>query len=109
MIGNIFEKVCSCGKKHTSFPKDKKPWIGEDGLLLGFIWNCECGSTLFKPIGDLKDMRTVGINFRIMEQLEFTKRALQEAKEYLKVMSHPELSTAQMLKEIEQYEKGIYK
>jgi hypothetical protein len=45
-------KTCSCGRIHTAIPDNARKWIDE-GLLLGFCWECECGSTLFKRVGEI--------------------------------------------------------
>lgn len=46
-------KTCSCGKFHEYVPNDAREWF-EDGLLIGFVWECECKSTLFTPTYNLR-------------------------------------------------------
>jgi hypothetical protein len=51
--GYKIDKICSCGKKHTEVPKEARIWK-EEGSLVGFVWECECGSTLFTSSSNLK-------------------------------------------------------
>lgn len=49
------QKKCACGKVHNQIPKEAKKWI-DDGVLIGWCWNCECKSTLFVPTFTLKNL-----------------------------------------------------
>jgi hypothetical protein len=51
--GYVVNKICGCGKVHEVIPETAQEWF-EDGLLIGFIWDCECKSTLFTATFDLK-------------------------------------------------------
>lgn len=39
-------KTCGCGKVWESLPA-LIPWVRKNGELLGYLFNCDCGSTLF--------------------------------------------------------------
>jgi hypothetical protein len=49
------QKKCGCGKLHTEIPKDAKKWVDE-GVHIGWLWNCTCNSTLFVPTFTLKNL-----------------------------------------------------
>jgi hypothetical protein len=35
-------KTCACGCSYSDIPEDAQMWVDE-GELVGWIWNCECG------------------------------------------------------------------
>lgn len=45
----IYKKCAMCSKVHTEIPKDARPW-NEQGIIIGYVWECECKSTLFKAV-----------------------------------------------------------
>ena len=51
----IINKKCSCGKVHNEVPKNAREWKDE-GVLIGWVWECECKSTLFVPTFNLKSL-----------------------------------------------------
>lgn len=47
-------KVCNnCHVAHLSIPETSREWIDE-GELIGFMWECQCKSTMFVPTLDMK-------------------------------------------------------
>lgn len=46
--GSKVNKICSCGKLHPTIPMDAREWVDE-GVLIGFVWECECHSSPFVP------------------------------------------------------------
>lgn len=41
-------KICgTCGKVFDHIPVGARPWV-EMKAIIGYVWECECGSTLFK-------------------------------------------------------------
>lgn len=41
-------KTCNtCGCQHKNVPSNARAWI-EEGSLVGWFWECVCGSTMFK-------------------------------------------------------------
>ncbi len=51
------EKVCGCGRKYNLIPEKAKEWLAEEGVVIGFLWECECKSHLFFSVfkTDVKD------------------------------------------------------
>ncbi len=50
----IEPKKCSCGKEFSEIPDDATHWI-EPGFIDGFIFNCECKSTIYVPVSQIKE------------------------------------------------------
>ena len=53
-------KTCNtCGKKHDSVPAVARPWVESEKpkLILGFFWECACGSTMFKRTIELDELK----------------------------------------------------
>ncbi len=46
-------KLCKCGKDQSVMPINAREWE-EGGSILGWVWECECHSTMFKK-NDLYD------------------------------------------------------
>jgi len=44
-------KKCSCGKVHSEVGRDHKATAEPDLYKIAYWWNCDCGSTMFYPIG----------------------------------------------------------
>jgi len=54
--GDKINKVCKCGKVHTEIPTTAVDW-NDDGVVIGYMWNCDCHSTLFVPTFDLSKIK----------------------------------------------------
>lgn len=46
--GSKIQKICGCGKTHNVIPENARPWWDE-GVLIGYVWECSCKSSLFVP------------------------------------------------------------
>lgn len=47
-------KICEmCNKLHTEVPDNARPQMGfiDETQIFGYFWECQCGSTLFKKVG----------------------------------------------------------
>lgn len=54
VIKYIPSKSCKCcGIIHCAIPEDARPWIEDEGKLIGFFWECLCKSTMFVKVGNL--------------------------------------------------------
>lgn len=47
-------KTCGCGKNWGKLP-NLTPWIRRNGELLGYLFNCDCGSTLFLKASEYEE------------------------------------------------------
>lgn len=46
---------CQCGIMHEFLPSNAREWLEDDGDLLGYLWECDCKSTLFVLARRLKE------------------------------------------------------
>ena len=49
MKGTRVDKICGCGKIHVYIPMKARDWFDDSSkyFLLGYVWECECKSSLF--------------------------------------------------------------
>lgn len=57
MKPELKNKRCTvCDRKHKEIPQNARPWIDDEMKLagkphlIGWFWECKCGSTMFKKI-----------------------------------------------------------
>lgn len=49
---NEFKKCNTCGKIHAEIPPIHIAETRPD-YFVGYYWNCECGSTMYAPLGKI--------------------------------------------------------